>query len=415
MTTFAPSPLNRRQDLLLWWSAAAVSVTALLLAVWLLPRPVDHWPIPDLQVYREGVELLTAGGNPYSARLGIGQLPYTYPPFSLLVFLPLAVWVPKLQVIAVVNTLLLAMVIWAVLRSYPQTDRRTTAGLTASQAMIGSTILLGAQTLEPITNTTRFGQVNVVLMAMVVVDMLVVNPRWRGTLTGLAAMVKLTPLAFLAFPLWLRERSAARNLIGTSAVCLILSIVIMPRSTFWYFTDGMLAQDRPGATYPGLSLNQSLRGLSLRLVHPGALQQDQSMPTTTVNVVWLALVLLVIGLLLLALRGLDTKVDRALALGYIATAGLLVSPISWPHHWVWVVPLAAATVSSVRRFPLVAGAVGLMVVSMVGNPWFNGHWYEAVTLSPTAALLVLNPYVGSGLLVLAAGAWYGRRRRVDGD
>lgn len=416
MTTAIPT--RRRQsasDGMLWTGALAGLLAAVGVALWLLPRPVNLWPIPDLQVYQAGVKLLLSGSDPYAARLGAGLLPYTYPPFSLLLFLPLSFWVPKLQVIAICNTMLTAVVIWAVLRSYPAAGRQARMGVTAPQAVMGSLILIAVQVLQPVRSNTHFGQVNVILMACVVVDMLVMKPRWRGVLTGLASMVKLTPLVFVLMPLWLRDRRTVLNMAATTAACLTVSAVLLPASTWWFFTSGVFDDDRPGATYPGVSFNQSLRGLSLRLWRPGALQPDPAGSPTAATVTWLMAALLVLGLLVLALRGLDKNTDRGLALGYIATAGLLVSPVSWPHHWVWVVPLLTAAAASLRRFPWVAAAVALMVVSMAGDPWFVEHWFEAGSLSPTTAWLVLNPYVLAGLLVLSAGAWYGGRRSGNGQ
>lgn len=149
MTTTIRPPLNRRPHLPLWWSAAPVSVVVLWLAIRLLPHPVDPGPSRIFTSTERG-RSCSHGGQPSALRR-----------VSKLVLLPLAVWVPKLQVIAVTNTLLLAGLIGEVLRGYPQTDRRTTAGLTAEQALIVSAILLGAQGLEPIRDITRFGQVKV--------------------------------------------------------------------------------------------------------------------------------------------------------------------------------------------------------------------------------------------------------------
>ena len=203
--------------------------------------------MPDLAVYRQGVSLLLEGVDPYGRPLGIGQLPYIYPPFSLIAFLPLEILSPGVEMLAVLNTLLLGVVIWAVLRSYPRTGYARFLGITAEQAVLGSALLVGAQWLQPVGSNIVLGQVNVVLMAMVVVDLLVVTPKWRGLLTGVAAMVKLTPLVFLLYPIWVRDRRTLANVIIASAGCLVLSVATMPGITVDYFAGGMLDQNCRGA------------------------------------------------------------------------------------------------------------------------------------------------------------------------
>lgn len=406
---------NRRRASFLWLAALVGVLTAFLLGLSRLPSPANQWPMPDLSVYRQGVIMLLEGHDPYGRPLGIGQLPYTYPPFSLIAFLPLALSSPGVESMAILNTLLLGVVVWAVLRSYPRAGSARFPGITAGQAVLGALILVAAQWLQPVTSNTVFGQVNVVLMAMVVVDLLVVTAKWRGVLTGVAAMVKLTPLVFLLYSIWLRDRRTLANAIIASAGCLVLSFATLPGITVGYFAGGMLDQNLPGRTYPGVVFNQSLRGFALRVLGPGPLETTPMGATTTADVLWISMSALTLGLLYLALRGLDRVADRALAIGYVATAGLLVSPVSWTHHWVWIVPLAAAAASSVRRFPLVAFAVAMMVVFMVDEPWFVRHWYATGSLTSHVGALVLNPYLWTGLLVLMVGAWYGLRRGEEGD
>jgi alpha-1,2-mannosyltransferase len=406
---------DRRGVSLLWSAALVAGLGAFLLALFRLPSPADQWPMPDLDVYAKGATLLLEGSDPYGRPLGIGQLPYTYPPFSLIAFLPLALFSPGVQAVAILNTLLLGVVIWAVLRSYPRKGCVRFLGITSGQALLGAAILVSAQLLQPVASNIALGQVNVVLMTLVVVDLLVVTPRWRGLLTGVAAMVKLTPLVFLLYPIWLRDRRTLSNSIIAIAGCLILSFATLPGITTDYFAGGMLDQNLPGSTYPGVVFNQSLRGFALRVLGPGPLETTPAGVTTKAEVLWISMSALVLALLYLALRGLDRVEDRALAIGYVATAGLLASPVSWTHHWVWAVPLAAAVASSVRRFPLVGLAIAVMTASMIGEPWFLRHWYDAGNFTSQVGALILNPYLWSGLLVLIAGAWYGLRSEGEAN
>ena len=396
-----------------WALAGVMATAAVLVAVLALPSPWNGWPIPDLQVYAEGARLLVEGADPYGRPLGMGNLPYTYPPFSLIVFLPLTVVTPGLLVLGVGNTALMGAAIWAVLRTYPARGMQL-VGVTGSQAVLGAGVLLGAQFLQPVPSNTRLGQINVLLMSVICVDLLAVRARGRGILTGITAMVKLTPLVFVLYPLWSRQGRTLRNFLVTVAVCLALSLVVMWGITERYFSSGIVDQDLPGRTYPGVTWNQSLRGMALRIVAPGVLGPAPGVSTVPAELMWVCSAILVGVLLLLALRGLEVTKDQALGLSYLAVLGVLVSPVSWTHHWVWIVPLAAAAWWSARRFPLVAASVGVLAVTMIGEPWFVRNWMASQTLDPVAGLVVNNLYVWGGLLVLLTGAWYGLRGRTDG-
>ena len=89
---------------------------------------------------------------------------------------------------------------------------------------------------------------------------------------------------------------------------------------------------------------------------------------------WLALSAVVA---VLAWRGMRRAVARssgAWALSLNALAALLVSPISWSHHWVWAEPallvLAIDGLRDRRRGLLAGAAAGVAVLAAAPQWWF---------------------------------------------
>ncbi len=151
--------------------------------------------------------------------------------------------------------------------------------------------------------------------------------RWKGIATGLAAGIKLTPLVFIPYLLLTRKWWAAAVTTGSFVFTIVLGFLILPRdSKDWWF-NGLFIQDgRTG--FVGWTGNQSLRAIATRLAG--------SINAGTVPWVILALIATVVGLLVAA--QLDRAGHAMLGLLTAALVGLLDSPISWDHHWVWVVP-----------------------------------------------------------------------------
>jgi alpha-1,2-mannosyltransferase len=207
--------------------------------------------------------------------------------------------------------------------------------------------LPAALLLEPVRSTLAYGQINALLMALVTVDCLTRAPQWpRGIGVGIAAAVKLTPGVFLLFFLLRRDlRSAARAGLAFAA-CTGAGFALAPRDSFRYWTQIAYQPSRIGGI--AYTSNQSILGDLARL--------GLSAPARTW--LWLALCLLAAALAVAGMRGAlrAGQVTHALLLN--ATAGLLISPISWSHHWVWAAPALltylATTTPNRRRPPAVA-------------------------------------------------------------
>ena len=187
-------------------------------------------------------------------------------------------------------------------------------------------LLPAALFLEPVRNTLNYGQVNVALMALVSADCLVVAPRWpRGALVGIAAAVKLTPAAFVLFFLLRRDWRAAGLAALSFCACAGIGFLLAWHDSVEYWTSVIFQASRPGS--PAYAANQSIQGV---LARAGL---DPHSPAGAVT--WLVLSAVVVALACLGMRRAFAASADAWALSLNAFACLLISPISWSHHWVW--------------------------------------------------------------------------------
>ena len=279
----------------------------------------------DLDVYRLGAETLLRGGDLYGTlpdtEIG-ANLPFTYPPIAAMLFVPLALLTMRdANLLFSFGTLgLLVLVLILVLREFTRLRGRDLilAGLAAGA--IGFW-------LGPVRESVEFGQVNVALMALIVVDVVVGRGKpWQGVLTGLAMAIKLTPAVFLAYFLVKREWRALITAAVSALLFTALGFLVAWEHSLTYWTGTITDPDRIG----GLSYvsNQSINGVLLRL----------GLTDGAATITWF-LLSAVLGLSLLALMARLFRRGHgfaaALTMGFYA---LLASPVSWSHHWVWAGP-----------------------------------------------------------------------------
>lgn len=354
------------------------------------PRPSLFVYRVDLDVYRIGAEVWLAGGGLYEhlpLTLFGKPLPFTYPPVSAVLLSPLALvsYDTAGVVLTVSSIAALALVVVVVLRSL---DVRV------SWRLVGL-LLPAALLVEPVRETLGLGQVNLLLMALVVTDCLVRRPKWpRGVLVGVAAAVKLTPAAFVLFFLLRGDRRAALTA-GASFLCVTaVGFVLNGGDSVRYWTSTLWDPDRIGKVTQ--ASNQTFNGLLARLgVERGLL--------------WLLLVGAVVGLAAVGMRRAFAEGRQTLALGLNALAVLLASPVSWSHHWVWAVPiLLVAGVSAWRtRTPARVGLAVAGVVLVVVSPHW---WWEGEETWSPVRLTVGHAYLWCAVLVLVG--WLVRSRLV---
>ncbi len=172
------------------WSYVSAAVAAITLIAYL--SVWGHRYGTDLKVYRDAVNSWESGQNPYLLTFTRSGLLFTYPPFALIALWPLA-WAP----FPVTQWLLWAASLAAAAGAVVLVLRDTGAPVTRRllcKAFTGACVSCIA--LEPARSATDYGQIELVLMVIVIADLLTAS-RYRGIGTGLAAAVKLTPLAFV--------------------------------------------------------------------------------------------------------------------------------------------------------------------------------------------------------------------------
>ncbi|WP_422395764.1 glycosyltransferase 87 family protein [Rhodococcus sovatensis] len=313
----------------------------------------------DLDVYRLGGGVFAAGSPLYGemppTQLG-NTLPFTYPPIAAVLFSSLsAVTLYSAGIlVTILSMVLLFATIVLTLRSLGYAPR--TLLLWAAGGIFATALVL-----EPVFSTLDYGQINIVLMAFVVADCLPRKTPWpRGLLIGFVAAVKLTPAVFVLFFL-LRKDFRSAVISGLSfAAFTALGFLITFSDSVTYWTKTLIDSDRIGR--PAYAANQSITGVLARFGLDDSLR----------SVLW---ILLSCGLLVIAavaMRSAFSAGQTALALGVNAMFGLLVSPVSWSHHWVWAVPfiVALGTLAFRRRSYAVLAFVGVGVVLL----HFAPHW-----------------------------------------
>ncbi|MGW5517423.1 glycosyltransferase family 87 protein [Nocardia africana] len=347
----------------------------------------------DLQVYRVDTLAWLHRGALYGPPLPVAghtDLPFTYPPSAAVLMTPLAVMPLWLAEIAVTASSLacLWVTIWLVLsRVRPDLNPR-------SKAALATPVVIAMAALEPVHTTLWFGQINIILMAAVALDCLTEKPRWpRGVLIGIAAVTKLTPAAFVLYLLIRRDRKAAGTAAATAAGVVLAGFVLFPRTSTQYWLHAIVETGRIGAPY--YAGNQSLKGLVYRL----------GLPDSAAVAVWLGVGLAVVAAgavaMYLLLRAERTAGTGPIASGHApaitklsvaallvnAAVLLLVSPVSWTHHWVWVAPalVTAALWSTSRSAVAVAGAIavvtapfllGQVLVPGGGDRELDWNWWQ---------------------------------------
>jgi alpha-1,2-mannosyltransferase len=303
-------------------------VVPVLCAVWLffafrgMFTAMPTRPQIDLEVYRYGVQAWWDGHDLYGALPPVANgavLPFVYPPFAVLILSPLVLlpWDAAVVTLYVLSTICLLMTLYLVARvAWPPLGRAR--GFVVACVALPLTVFL-----EPVSQTYQFGQVSLVMMALVAVDCLAGKTLWpRGFGIGLAAAVKLTPAAFVLFFLVRKDyRSAARAGITFAVAAAIGFVTDFHASVQYWFHGGLSGGGVSGTAF---KTNQTIEAALVRTGLSGAGEKA----------VWIAVIAALVVVVALAMR----RAEPALALLANAGLALLVSPTSWSHYYVWVAP-----------------------------------------------------------------------------
>ncbi|MGD0604519.1 MAG: glycosyltransferase 87 family protein [Streptosporangiaceae bacterium] len=363
------------------WAAALAAVEPLVRGY--LTSPPDQRMV-DLNVYRTGGLSVLQGQPLYSVLTQPPQLlPFTYPPTAALFAVPLALLPWPVAQLAWVPAIYgpLAAVIWF---AFAPLLRR--AQSRRMQAVVFAALFAVCAYLFPLRDEMRFGQVDMVLLAMAMADC-AGAPRWpRGALVGLATAIKLVPGVFIVY-LWLSGRRRAA--VTAAAVALAWTLgawLVLPQDSMTYWTSVIFQSGRLGSN-AGTS-NQSLRGIVLREFLPGQAP----------GVVWavLALAVAVAGFAVVSRLARERRPMEAIAV--TALLGVLLSPVSWIHHFLVVVVVIGAILADGRSSRRTAIAAATAVFFALTVPWAGQSLLGTQGVPVQAARVVQDAF---GLAALA--------------
>jgi alpha-1,2-mannosyltransferase len=275
---------------------------------------------------------------------------------------------------------------------------RRLAGPAAGSLWAAGWLLPAALLLEPVRSTLAYGQINIVLMALVALDCLTTEPRWpRGALTGLAAAVKLTPVAFILFFLLRRDYRAAATAGLSFAAFTAAGFVLAGHDSVRYWTAAVFQTGRVGD--PAEPANQCIQAVLAR-----AGLDVHTLPGVAA---WVALSALVLVATWRGMRYALAAAQDCLALSLNAFAALLISPMSWSHHWVWCAP-ALLTLADLgrrhrRRLAVAVAACGL-VLFVAAPQWWLGKFAGPELRWAAWQQAIGSPYVIFAVVVLLLAA-----------
>ena len=274
---------------------------------------------------------------------------FTYSPFAAIVFVPLATLPLAVARVGWDLVSLAALV-------YSCVIILKLAGYRPSRLMVAG-LVAAAMALDPVYQTLFLGQINLILLALILTDIWRVSQgRDAGIGVGTAAAIKLTPAIFILFFLLAGRTKAAFIAAGTFIVCGLIGFGIAPRASTLYWEHLSHDTSRVGAPYIS---NQSPYGTAIRIAegqgHIGAW--------------WIVIPLAFAAIGLAVAVVLARRQDWLGATAVTGTTGLLVSPISWAHHWVWILPALVLLVRSGHR---IAAAAGYLLFALAPF-WFTPH------------------------------------------
>jgi Glycosyltransferase family 87 len=305
----------------------------------------------DFRIYMWGGHAVLHDDRLYLA-LAYGHW-FTYSPFAAIVFVPVATL-----------PLAVARVLWDLVSvaalAYSCVLLGKLAGYRPSRLMVAG-VVAAAMALDPVYETLFLGQINLILLALILTDI------WRvsrgpshglsaGIGIGIAAAIKLTPAIFIVFLLLARRTKAALVAAVTFAGCGLIGFGVAPDASKLYWRRLFFDTHRVGAPYIS---NQSPYGTAIRIAGGQA----------HIGSWWIVIPLAFAATGLTAAAIFARRQDWLAATAAAGTTGLLVSPISWAHHWVWVLPALVLLVRSGHR---VAAAAGFLLFALAPF-WFTPH------------------------------------------
>jgi len=358
----------------------ALAAVAPIIAANLTTLPLFR--MVDLAVYRDGGRTILDGGQLYSMRTGGGLL-FTYPPAAAVLAVPLALLAWQAAQWLWLGAVYIPLVVVLRYAFAPLLDRsRGYAGA------VFAGLFACCAWLVPIRQEIHYGQVDILLVSLCVLDCSTRRPRWpRGALIGLATAIKLVPGVFIVYLLVTGRRKAAAAAALTFAAVSGLAWVISPADSDRYWSGALFDPRRLGPNLP--TANQSLRGMILRIFYPAA------GPAW----VWLATAGIVAIAGFAAARAVQRRGQEIAGIAITGMLAALLSPVAWFHHLCWVVPALGVITGdgrSRRRLLAAVATAGLFA-------WSVPNWGKELFLAHAVPVLlgrVLEDAFGLAALAL---------------
>jgi hypothetical protein len=309
----------------------AVACYASWLAIEAWGRPYDFF---DMKIYHGAMVWWTQGGELYEYIHPHITLGYTYPPFAALTMLPMAglTAVQAAWVNVAFGLIALTLVLAALLIPLARRHGWSKWGTVALAVPVFAAI-------EPVRESLGFGQVNLLLFALVIGDLVALRKgwRWAGVGIGLATAIKLTPALFIVYLLFSRQWRPALTAAGTALGVTVAAHLVVPKESAAYWGSILWQTERVGVA--DMTPNQSLAGLIARL-HDTA---------HAPGLLWLSFMLVLLAIGMSRSRTSHSEGDELTAFTLVGLTTHVISPISWTHHLLWVIPAIIALLDQALR------------------------------------------------------------------
>lgn len=337
-----------------------------------------NWRI-DAAVYREGALALVNGESLYAQPFDMGDisLPFIYPPIGAILFAPWGYFdfiTVELagNLVVIGSSLLLLLCLYLV----------TNAVLSGRDKLLAFTIAAISWPIalfaEPVFLNADLGQINILIMALVVMDLLPIKRRIpRGVLIGLAAAIKITPLAMLLYFLVKKDFRGIINAVISLLAFTAIGAVLAWENTKEFFSSTLLNLSAEGDSGVDTTFqsNSSIQAMLYRWWTSKADAEASSLPT----ILWIVLSLIAVAAVAYLMHQLFSRGLHVEAVMVNAMLMLLISPISWSHHWVWL-PLWAVVFfvryrqhRSHPKFLLWSGVILSVMLLMLPPKWWFGR------------------------------------------
>lgn len=405
-------------------TAELLTLLAVLVAAVFVSSRLNAWGDQglDFSVYWHGGKVLNEAGPAPSGlyRLtlewaGGPQLPFTYPPFAALLFGLLA-RLPQAGALLLFNAAGVAVAACVAVRAVRywngKSDWRSTFASDPWRSLLNRlgamVLLLAVLNLGPWRETLVFGQINILLMGLMAADLLARNPRWTrglpgsGFLVGVAAGIKLTPLVFGLYFLMRKDWRELLNMGAGFASTVLIGWLLRPAESLQFWLEILPDTSRIGGA--GYVDNLSIKGA---LLHFGV-------PAAGVTVPWLVLSLLVVALGAAVIKTASDQGARVVAISATALTMLLISPVSWSHHWVWMAAVLPAFAWTLRETPesqrlarwVMGGVLGVSTLVFLFSPKTIGTALGAGNLNlQTPGLWIMASSAGVFCALAILACW----------